>query len=55
MNAGYYIELAAGGFHDAASFEAAIRAVVAHTPAGRGVCCNVIYANPRALRGQWLW
>ncbi|CEJ57912.1 hypothetical protein PMG11_06588 [Penicillium brasilianum] len=52
MNAGYHIELAAGGFHDAASFEAAIRAVVAHTPAGRGVCCNVIYANPRALRWQ---
>ncbi|KAI2788158.1 hypothetical protein POX_e06170 [Penicillium oxalicum] len=52
MNAGYHIELAAGGFHDAASFEAAIRAVVAHTPAGRGVSCNVIYANPRALSWQ---
>ncbi|RLL99566.1 hypothetical protein CFD26_107307 [Aspergillus turcosus] len=52
MNAGYHIELAAGGFPDAASFEAAIRAVVAHAPAGRGVSCNVIYANPRALSWQ---
>ncbi|KAF7712525.1 Uncharacterized protein PECH_003064 [Penicillium ucsense] len=52
MNAGYHIELAAGGFSDAASFEAAIRNVVDHAPAGRGVTCNVIYANPRALRWQ---
>ncbi|KAJ5421094.1 hypothetical protein N7465_003613 [Penicillium sp. CMV-2018d] len=52
MRAGYHIELATGGFHDAASLEAAIRSVINNTPLGRGVTCNVIYANPRALKWQ---
>ncbi|KAF9768132.1 hypothetical protein IL306_014601, partial [Fusarium sp. DS 682] len=52
MNAGYHIELAAGGFHESTGLEAAIRSVVSNAPAGRGVTCNVIYANPRALNWQ---
>lgn len=53
MRAGYHIELATGGLHDTASMETAIRAVVENSPPGRGVTCNVIYANPRALKWQF--
>jgi fatty acid synthase subunit beta len=52
MRAGYHIELATGGFHDAGTLEAAIRSVVENTPPGRGITCNVIYANQRALKWQ---
>ncbi|KAF7587174.1 hypothetical protein BBP40_007637 [Aspergillus hancockii] len=52
MNAGYHIELAGGGYHCAADMSTAINELVASIPAARGVTCNLIYANPRALAWQ---
>lgn len=51
-NAGFHVEFATGGYHDAASLETALRKVAASIPAGRGIACNLIYANPTALRWQ---
>ncbi|KAI0523893.1 sterigmatocystin biosynthesis fatty acid synthase subunit beta [Xylaria bambusicola] len=52
INAGYHIELAGGGYHNAAVFEAAIDKVVSNIPAGRGITCNLIYVDPKAIGYQ---
>jgi fatty acid synthase subunit beta, fungi type len=52
INAGFHAEFATGGYHDPASLESALRHVAKQIPAGRGITCNVIYANPTALRWQ---
>lgn len=52
MNAGYHVELAGGGYHNARSFSAAIKEVVSSTLPGRGVTINLIYVNPHAIGWQ---
>ena len=52
MNSGYHIELAGGGYSQPESFEQAIKNIRANIPVGRGITCNVIYANPRQLAWQ---
>ncbi|KAI1307782.1 sterigmatocystin biosynthesis fatty acid synthase subunit beta [Xylaria venustula] len=52
INAGYHIELAGGGYHNAAAFEAAIDKIAANIPAGRGITCNLIYVDPKAIGYQ---
>ncbi|KAH8693926.1 putative fatty acid synthase beta subunit [Talaromyces proteolyticus] len=52
MNAGFHIEFAAGGHHNAASMKDALMKLVEKIPAGRGITCNIIYANPRAMGWQ---
>ncbi|KAL4930380.1 acyl transferase domain-containing protein [Aspergillus undulatus] len=52
MNAGYHAEIAGGGYHNASAMEAAIHDLVRNIPQGRGVTCNLIYANPRAISWQ---
>ena len=52
MNAGYHIELAGGGYSKAKSLENAIRELAASIPSHRGITCNLIYANPKAIAWQ---
>ncbi|KAI1428075.1 sterigmatocystin biosynthesis fatty acid synthase subunit beta [Xylaria sp. FL1777] len=52
INAGYHIELAGGGYHNSAAMEAAIEKVAANIPAGRGITCNLIYVDPKAIGYQ---
>ncbi|KAI0817879.1 sterigmatocystin biosynthesis fatty acid synthase subunit beta [Xylaria sp. FL0064] len=52
IKAGYHIELAGGGYHNAAAMEAAIEKVAANIPAGRGITCNLIYVDPKAIGYQ---
>ncbi|OGM44265.1 sterigmatocystin biosynthesis fatty acid synthase subunit beta [Aspergillus bombycis] len=52
MNAGYHVELAGGGYHSADSMASAIDQLVKNISAGQGITCNLIYANPRAIRWQ---
>ncbi|KAL3462080.1 acyl transferase domain-containing protein [Aspergillus heterothallicus] len=52
MNAGYHVELAGGGYHSAETMENAISDLVDSILPGRGVTCNLIYANPRAMAWQ---
>ncbi|KAL4945594.1 acyl transferase domain-containing protein [Aspergillus oleicola] len=52
MNAGYHAELAGGGYHSASAMEAAIHDLVRDIPQGRGITCNLIYANPRSISWQ---
>ncbi|KAE8167417.1 acyl transferase domain-containing protein [Aspergillus tamarii] len=52
MNAGYHAELAGGGYHSADSMASAIDQLVKNISAGEGITCNLIYANPRAIRWQ---
>lgn len=52
MNAGYHAELAGGGYHTAPQMEAAIKNLVNNIEQGRGVTCNLIYANPRSMSWQ---
>ncbi len=52
MNAGYHVELAGGGYLSSTEFEKAIRKVDATMPAHRGITCNLIYANPKAIAWQ---
>ncbi|KAF7715220.1 PKS/NRPS-like protein biosynthetic cluster [Penicillium ucsense] len=52
MRAGYHVELALGGFHNAAQLETAIYKLLDSVPAGRGVTCNMIYAAPHAVKWQ---
>lgn len=52
MNAGYHAELAGGGYHTAPKMEAAINRLVNNIEQGRGVTCNLIYANPRSMSWQ---
>jgi fatty acid synthase subunit beta len=46
MNAGYHVELATAGS------PAGHEELVASMPKARGITCNVIYANPRAISWQ---
>ena len=52
MNAGYHVELAGGGYHDAGSMSTAIRKLAENIPTGRGITCNLIYVSPKALAWQ---
>ncbi|RAL06934.1 putative fatty acid synthase beta subunit [Aspergillus homomorphus CBS 101889] len=52
MNANYHIEFAGGGYHNADGMRAALQQLVQSIPAGRGITCNLIYANPRAMGWQ---
>ena len=51
-NAGYHVELAAGGLHNADKLSQAILKLQMSIPKGRGICINLIYANPSAIRWQ---
>ena len=51
-NAGFYVELAAGGYFNPETFKQAILNVTLNIPAGRGVAINLIYVNPRAIAWQ---
>ncbi|KAL9046344.1 MAG: hypothetical protein Q9214_000797 [Letrouitia sp. 1 TL-2023] len=52
MKAGYHAELAVGGYHSASSLENAIIQLSQQMPSSRGITCNIIYANPKAVRWQ---
>ncbi|CBF73431.1 hypothetical protein AN7873.2 [Aspergillus nidulans FGSC A4] len=52
INANYHIEIAGGGYHDAAGMRSALTRLVNLIPAGRGITVNLIYANPRAMGWQ---
>jgi fatty acid synthase subunit beta len=52
MNAGYHVELAGGGYFDAASMATAIEKLAASIPAGRGITLNLIYVSPKAMAFQ---
>ncbi|KAL4882434.1 acyl transferase domain-containing protein [Aspergillus karnatakaensis] len=52
MNAGYHAELAAGGYYNPAALEAAIYDLTSTIPYGRGITCNLIYANPQSMSWQ---
>ncbi|KAL4876402.1 acyl transferase domain-containing protein [Aspergillus karnatakaensis] len=52
MNANYHIEIAGGGYHNAAGMRSALARLVNLIPAGRGITVNLIYANPRAMGWQ---
>ncbi|KAI3331977.1 enoyl reductase domain of FAS1 [Xylariaceae sp. AK1471] len=50
--AGYHIELAGGGYHSSAAMETAIEKLAASIPTGRGITCNLIYVDPKAIGYQ---
>lgn len=50
--AGYHVELAGGGYSNAERFSAAIVKLHESIPVGRGICLNLIYASPKAIRWQ---
>ncbi|RAK71383.1 beta subunit of fatty acid synthase [Aspergillus fijiensis CBS 313.89] len=52
MNAGYHAELAGGGYRTSSDMTTAIKKLIDNTRPGRGVTCNLIYANPRAMGWQ---
>lgn len=52
MNAGYHVELAAGGFYDEKAMTSAIKQLAESLPAGRGITCNLIYASPHTMAWQ---
>jgi len=52
MNAGYHIELALGGYHNAVGLTTAIENIVKNVAPGRGITCNIIYAAPHAVQWQ---
>ncbi|KAK3935182.1 acyl transferase domain-containing protein [Diplogelasinospora grovesii] len=52
MNAGYHVELAAGGLHSALDFTQAVHRLAQSIPRGRGICINVIYASPKQIKWQ---
>ncbi|OGM42218.1 putative fatty acid synthase subunit beta [Aspergillus bombycis] len=52
MQAGYHVELAGGGYFDAAGMTAAIEKLAVHVPPGRGITCNLIYASPHSIAFQ---
>ncbi|KAI9826698.1 MAG: beta subunit of fatty acid synthetase [Phylliscum demangeonii] len=51
-NAGYHVELAGGGYHDARAMTDALTKLENAIPAGRGITINLIYINPRAMQWQ---
>lgn len=52
MDAGYHVELAGGGYWEEKGFEAALCKLVAAIPPGRGITCNLLYANPKTIAWQ---
>ncbi|GAA91880.1 fatty acid synthase subunit beta [Aspergillus luchuensis IFO 4308] len=52
LNAGYHAEIACGGFPDAGKMREGLKSLAAAITPGRGITCNVIYANPRAMAWQ---
>lgn len=52
MNAGYHIELAGGGYHNAQGLRTALARVQESILPGRGITINLIYVNPRAMAWQ---
>jgi fatty acid synthase subunit beta len=52
INAGYHVELAAGGHHSEASLVNAITTIEKSIPAGKGITINLIYSAPRAIQWQ---
>jgi fatty acid synthase subunit beta len=51
-NAGYHIELAAGGYYNAESMSTAISKIIENVAPGRSITCNMIYASPHAIAWQ---
>ena len=51
-NAGFHVELAAGGYFSPDAFKQAILNVTSNIAAGRGLAINLIYVNPRAIAWQ---
>lgn len=51
-NAGFHVELAAGGYFNPEALKQAILNVTSNIPAGRGLAVNLIYVNPRAIAWQ---
>lgn len=52
MHAGYHVEFAAGGYHNADSLRKALYTLRDLMPAGRGITINVIYVSPKAIAWQ---
>ncbi|KAK3901809.1 acyl transferase domain-containing protein [Staphylotrichum tortipilum] len=52
MAAGYHVELAGGGYWEKKGFEEALRGLARAVPAGRGITCNLLYANPKTIAWQ---
>ncbi|KAH6654701.1 putative fatty acid synthase subunit beta [Truncatella angustata] len=52
MNAGYHTELAAGGYVDSLSLQDALHQLSSSIQSGRGICCNIIYSDPKAISWQ---
>ncbi|KAF2181849.1 beta subunit of fatty acid synthase [Zopfia rhizophila CBS 207.26] len=52
INAGYHVELAAGGYHREELLVKAIKTIEKLIPAGKGITINLIYSAPRAIQWQ---
>jgi fatty acid synthase subunit beta len=52
INAGYHVELAAGGYHKEDGLVKAIRTIEQLIPAGKGITLNLIYSAPRQIGWQ---
>ncbi|KAF2106759.1 acyl transferase domain-containing protein [Lophiotrema nucula] len=52
INAGYHVELAAGGYHKEDALVKAIRTIEQLIPAGKGITLNLIYSAPRQIGWQ---
>ncbi|KAL5357217.1 acyl transferase domain-containing protein [Aspergillus floccosus] len=52
MDAGYYAELAGGGYRNEGEMDRAIRTLALKAPPGRGLAVNLIYINPEAIAWQ---
>ncbi|KAF2800346.1 beta subunit of fatty acid synthase [Melanomma pulvis-pyrius CBS 109.77] len=52
INAGYHVELAAGGYPKEDGLVKAIRTIEQLIPAGKGITINLIYSAPRAMQWQ---
>jgi len=52
MGAGYHVELAGGGYWEEKGFESALRRLATTIPSGRGITCNLLYANPKTIAWQ---
>ncbi|PVI03116.1 beta subunit of fatty acid synthase [Periconia macrospinosa] len=50
--AGYHVELAGGGYHNAPDMEAAIRKIANSIPPEASITCNLLYVSPRAMAWQ---
>ncbi|EXJ85583.1 hypothetical protein A1O1_05948 [Capronia coronata CBS 617.96] len=52
ISAGYHVELAGGGYHNAEQLTFAIKNLQRTIPMGKGICINVIYASPKQVQWQ---